>query len=211
MKVSPAAIGIRANASYGALTVFVVYNSEGASVFAVAPSVTITKAILNTNGNGNLNFGSNKSINNEEVSGASTPDAPNSIVGPIVGAIVGMIVLLGIIAYIAYLKKNNRVIAAKKKKNEMYQACLPAVQSDVMFSSTPLDNPNYSVGVQERTAYDSVDNFLPGLQNPLYAWYRPDLSRAETEEFLSHRDIPEGTFLIRDSSATHGMFFPSLP
>ena len=123
LKVSPAAIGIRANASYGALTVFVVYNSEGASVFAVAPSVTITKAILNTNGNGNLNFGSNKSINNEEVSGASTPDAPNSIVGPIVGAIVGMIVLLGIIAYIAYLKKNNRVIAAKKKKNEMYQAC----------------------------------------------------------------------------------------
>jgi len=36
----------------------------------------------------------------------------------------------------------------------------------------------------------------------MYAWYRPDLSREETEEFLV--DQVEGAFVIRDSTATPG-------
>lgn len=41
-----------------------------------------------------------------------------------------------------------------------------------------------------------------GLENPIYAWYQPGMSRQQTEEYLLSQQ--EGAFVIRDSAFTPG-------
>jgi hypothetical protein len=44
--------------------------------------------------------------------------------------------------------------------------------------------------------------FHPGVSNPMYAWYSPDMTRQEATEELVHAG--PGAFVVRDSKATPG-------
>jgi hypothetical protein len=64
---------------------------------------------------------------------------------------------------------------------------------------------------RERQLYDQVHNaafagkeqpFTPGVGNPLYDWYHPQMSRADCSKYLEGQG--EGAFVVRDSQATPG-------
>jgi hypothetical protein len=44
--------------------------------------------------------------------------------------------------------------------------------------------------------------FIPGTSNPLYDWYRPEMSRQDCTTYLE--GLGEGAFVVRDSQATPG-------
>ena len=69
----------------------------------------------------------------------------------------------------------------------------------MLFRSSSLDNPTY---LETPGLGPSSLGFEAGVQNPMYAWYRPDMNRTESEEFLA--DQVDGAFVIRDSAATPG-------
>jgi type II secretory pathway pseudopilin PulG len=51
-------------------------------------------------------------------------------------------------------------------------------------------------------AQQTHDEFQPGVSNPLYDWYRPDMNRNDADVYLAGQG--EGAFVVRDSSATPG-------
>jgi len=108
-----------------------------------------------------------------------------SIAGLVVGAVIGAVIIALLVA----------IVVIRRRK----EALKTAIANEPVYNTVgnpSLDNPNY-LGIG-----GAIDGFESGLQNPMYAWYRPDLSREETEEFLV--DQVEGAFVIRDSTATPG-------
>lgn len=110
-----------------------------------------------------------------------------ALAGTVVGVVVGLIVLALLIALVV-VRRRKRALDLKIANEPFYSQ---------VNSASALNNPTYldQVGVSDL-------GFAPGLQNPMYAWYRPDLSRQETEEFLAEQ--VDGAFVIRDSAATPG-------
>lgn len=111
-----------------------------------------------------------------------------SLAGVVVGAVVGLIVLALLIALVVIRRRKHALDT--KIANEPFYSQVAAANG--------LNNPTYLDQVMASSAL----GFEPGIQNPMYAWYRPDLSRQETEEFLA--DQVDGAFVIRDSAATPG-------
>jgi len=48
----------------------------------------------------------------------------------------------------------------------------------------------------------TVGGFEAGVANPMYDWYRPDMSRQDSTDHLD--PLAEGAFVVRDSAATPG-------
>jgi len=125
---------------------------------------------------------------------SKNPDSPaTSIVGPVVGTIAGLVVVMIVIALVVVRNKKARLATI--------------IAEEPMYAANALSNPTYFSDKIDDT-YDvaptrvDADNFLPGMQNPLYSWYRPDMNRSETEDYLV--DQAEGSFVIRDSASTPG-------
>ena len=67
-----------------------------------------------------------------------------------------------------------------------------------VFNNGFLPEATYDLPTHTNTAND----IQPGMSNPMYAWYQPNMSRQECEEYLATQS--EGAFVIRDSSFTPG-------
>jgi hypothetical protein len=111
-----------------------------------------------------------------------------ALAGAVVGAVVGLIVLALLIALVV-IRRRKRALDTKIANEPFYNQ---------VHGSSSLSNPTYL----DQVIMSSELGFEPGIQNPIYAWYRPDLSRQETEEFLAEQ--VDGAFVIRDSAATPG-------
>jgi len=133
-----------------------------------------------------LIFGPGIGINDASKAGSSV--AGSTLAGIVVGVVVGLVVLTLLLAAVI-LRRRKRALDTKIANEPFY--------SQVGGLSSSLDNPTY---LQQVAVSDL--GFEPGIQNPMYAWYRPDLSRQECEEFLA--DQVDGAFVIRDSAATPG-------
>jgi hypothetical protein len=112
-------------------------------------------------------------------SSGSSGSSSSASVFVVVGVVVGVVVLGLMVAFIVIRRRRR---AAK------------IVMANEPFYDT-VGNTSTSNMVPAGAMEDGVDN-------PMYGWYRPDLSRQEAEEFLV--DQVEGAFVIRDSSATPG-------
>jgi hypothetical protein len=100
--------------------------------------------------------------------------------GLVAGIIVGVVAIIAIALVIMLIVRRNRQLP----KSDIYSS------GPATFSS----NPTYSsVG---------ASTFSPGVANPLYSWYNPDMSRQEASNFLM--GATPGSFVVRDSKATPG-------
>jgi len=65
-------------------------------------------------------------------------------------------------------------------------------------------NPTFvSPGAEESYYAETTGaSFAPGVTNPIYDWYQPDMNRNECNDFLLVQG--EGAFVVRDSKATPG-------
>jgi hypothetical protein len=59
------------------------------------------------------------------------------------------------------------------------------------------DNPTFAAADHKTYA-----SFVPGVANPLYGWYKPDMTRQEASSELANAAY--GSFYVRDSKATPG-------
>ena len=119
--------------------------------------------------------------------GASSADSSGSSAntGMIAGVVVGIAVLVAALAFLGL------VIYRRRQKPLM-------LESSQYSTVNSLDNPSYGLmpGSPASKGGDS------SLNNPLYKWYMPDMTRADAEDFLL--DQEEGSFVVRDSTATPG-------
>lgn len=122
----------------------------------------------------------------------STSSDSSASTGLIVGAVVGGVCLIALIAV--------AVILVQRRRSD------PALLFHQDGSKTYMNNPTYRspqepVYAETDPQYQTVA-FVPGVSNPLYEWYQPDMTRAECTERLT--EATPGTFFVRDSKATPG-------
>jgi len=150
---------------------------------------------------------------------STTPSSSGSMVGIAVGVVCGCIALvLIIVAVVVRQRKRTLVLATRDPYdaigaggagvdtlgNPTYFALHPG---DQMYESTATGgnatgNPMYFSQSADTYAAAGEGDFAPGVANPMYAWYRPDMGRQDVEEYLI--DQVDGAFVIRDSTATPG-------
>jgi len=121
--------------------------------------------------------------NNDQTGAESKGDdkaSSASLAGIIVGVLVA-IVLIALVIAIVYKRSQDK----RAPESPLYEAV-----SDKHF-----DNPTF-VPAADGAA------FVPGLSNPLYQWYSPDLNRNDATQQLAEQ--PDGAFVVRDSKATPG-------
>jgi hypothetical protein len=131
---------------------------------------------------------------------ASTAGASSGSTGLIVGLVVGILFLLGVVV-VAFL------LVMRRRKTQpspmMGAASTFGSPADLDFASNPMYN---CPPVKEDPTYSDVEPqgmaFTPGVANPLYSWYTPEMTRQECDEYLMRQG--EGAFVVRDSPATPG-------
>lgn len=130
-------------------------------------------------------------------SGSTGADANDSSAS--VGLIVGVFLVLLCFAL---------VIGAVYLRRQKEQGLL--FDSDVERSRAPtFANPTYAStddyrASQASTTYEELSTFTPGVNNPMYDWYQPAMTRKDATEYLSAQG--EGAFIVRDSDANPGWF-----
>jgi len=125
---------------------------------------------------------------------ASTADSSASSAAYVaVGVVIGVAVL-ALLVVVAIVRRRKQALKTSIA-NEPFHNTVGGSGA----ATGSLDNPMYLQGCGVAGIPGDFDN---GVQNPMYAWYRPDMSRQESEEFLL--DQVEGAFVIRDSTATPG-------
>jgi len=140
--------------------------------------------IVSAPGGGDGGFGSLQST-------SSSGTDSGTIAGAVVDGFVAVAVLIIVIALIIVRSRKNRL--TRMIQNEPFYQQVGA---------NTLDNPTYHQWMQSQQQGSAYSDFEPGVANPMYGWYRPDMSRQEVEEMLAMQQ--DGSFLIRDSTATPG-------
>jgi len=113
--------------------------------------------------------------------------------GAIAGIIIGVGVGVLLIALVALI-----VVRRRKQKNTKGISDIDAEAQVAVFNNGFMKEDTYDTPM-----HPAVDtDFEPGVDNPMYAWYQPQMSRQECEEYLMSQG--EGAFVIRDSSFTPG-------
>lgn len=109
----------------------------------------------------------------------SNSQASTGMIGIIVGCVAGL--LLVVLVVLVVLRRRQRRVTMDAKSTFQHNEAF--------------DNPTF-VDAQQTVA------FVPGVSNPLYEWYAPDLTRQDAAGELTDR--PDGAFVVRDSKATPG-------
>eukprot|EP00045_Choanoeca_perplexa_P016632 m.226567 g.226567 ORF g.226567 m.226567 type:complete len:1779 (+) comp17312_c0_seq1:269-5605(+) len=125
---------------------------------------------------------SGKSTDGKSTDGAASKASSNNA-GATAGIIVGVLVAIVLIAVVAF-------IVVRRRRNDGASR-LPT--SDTFKADQVFDNPTFTAPGQD---------FVVGVNNPMYEWYAPDLSRADATNELAH--CAPGAFVVRDSQATPG-------
>lgn len=121
-------------------------------------------------------------------SGDDKGAAAGATAGIAVGILCALLVVLIVVAVVVRCRRDQRVEKDALAWSHAEQGVF--------------DNPTFVAPGQDEPMYASTDDFAAGVANPMYSWYRPDLSRQDaTDELL---DCGEGAFVIRDSQATPG-------
>ncbi|EDQ86473.1 uncharacterized protein MONBRDRAFT_38365 [Monosiga brevicollis MX1] len=121
-------------------------------------------------------------------SGAQSTAASNKMgSGAVAGIVIGLLVLLVLIAFLVLVvlrkrQNDNVFVDSEKGKGSHY------------------DNPSF--GTTYATPGSLPVGFVPGVSNPLYEWYQPEMTRQDCSSELA--TAAPGTFLVRDSKATPG-------
>ena len=127
------------------------------------------------------------------VQGSNGDDKTGGLVGgAIAGAIVGTIIFIALVVLVVVLvlrQRNNNA------NTLFYKADDASVYTANPTYRPPTDAPAYA-------AVSRNPHFVPGVSNPMYEWYRPDMTRQECTETLMSAD--DGSFVVRDSKATPG-------
>jgi hypothetical protein len=97
--------------------------------------------------------------------------------GIIVGVLVGVLLVL-LVLFVLY----------KRHRSDSK----PVATNEFMIEEG-FDNPTF-IGADQ--------DFVAGVNNPLYEWYQPDLTRNDASDQLM--DLDAGSFVVRDSKATPG-------
>jgi len=123
------------------------------------------------------------------VLGSSNAIGAGSIVGIVIGVVAGLVIVLFVVLIVLRRRKD----AARKPLTDVDAEGQAEVFNNGFIKEVTYDTPNHAA---------PENDFEPGVNNPMYAWYQPQMSRQECEEYLSTRG--EGAFVIRDSSFTPG-------
>jgi len=193
-----------------------VYGTVTLNVSTLHPRAVWTVGTMLVSMNQLANLGTTATPNLFEASSSSTVSS-SLLAG--VGAVIAVLALVIVLAVIIVRRRKQKLQI--QSANEPFYA---AVGSGSTAGGLPLNNPTYSWTTPG--AMMPIDNLLyqqwmatnptssqyidaaafgglePGVANPMYGWYRPDLGRSEVEEMLV--DQPDGAFIIRDSAATPG-------
>jgi hypothetical protein len=119
--------------------------------------------------------------------GPNGPDASKSSSSSMSGGIVAVIVV-GVLFFIILVALVLLVFIKNKRKMD---------QSVLHLTSGGEHAVNAGFVPKQTTG-----GFEPGVANPMYDWYRPDMSRQESSDHLD--PLAEGAFVVRDSAATPG-------
>jgi hypothetical protein len=122
--------------------------------------------------------------------GSGTGASKSSNTGLVAGVVVAVLclVLLACILAFVYLRKNNEDNRFK---------------SDPEYGQARFDNPTFQApGATYASVGEMSAAFVPGVSNPLYEWYQPEMTRQECTDHLMVAE--PGTFVVRDSKATPG-------
>jgi hypothetical protein len=108
--------------------------------------------------------------------------------GVVAGVAVGIVLLLILVILVLVLvrKHNSRIYFDK--------------DSDVAIYSSHAINPTFIAPVKE--AYVHIPVLEQGINNPMYSWYQPTMTRKDCTHYLMTQG--EGAFVVRDSAATPG-------
>lgn len=126
----------------------------------------------------------------KQKSGTDSRASPSVIGGAIAGAI--LLIALVIVAVI---------LVGRRRENSRLDSIYAEGGSNLSYLSNPFYKDPEPVYAQ---ADSSSTAFIPGMANPMYEWYKPDMSRQECSQSLMV--APVGSFIVRDSQATPGWF-----
>lgn len=127
-----------------------------------------------------LNSRANNALEeNNKTSGSSKDNT-----GVIIAVVVVLLLLIIVIVALVVIRNKQQ-----QRRNEMTER----YKEEGVVSSTTIGNQAFSGEAQP---------FTPGVSNPLYDWYRPDMSRQDCTTYLEGQG--EGAFIVRDSQATPG-------
>jgi len=107
----------------------------------------------------------------------------SSSVGLIVGIVMALLLLLLIAGIIYFRHQKNK--ADLDNLFDGKGAGIYDQNENAMYSEEPL--------------YETDTEWQPGVSNPMYAWYRPNMSRKECSEALT--GLGDGAFIVRDSES----------
>jgi len=116
----------------------------------------------------------------DESTGAGT----NNTVGTAVGVVMGLILLILLVIAVVFYRRQQ----SNKRKNLFADNKGPSYES----------NPAYEEGLYSESSTD----FRVGVENPVYSWYQPKMTRKECSDYLG--PLGEGAFVVRDSEANPG-------
>jgi len=128
--------------------------------------------------------------NNGNSNASSATLGGGAVAGIIIGCIVGILLILIVLLVLARRRGQK---AGHKQLTDVDAEAQAAVFNNGFIKEDTYDVPTH-VAVET--------DFEPGVANPMYAWYQPNMSRQECEEYLATQG--EGAFVIRDSSFTPG-------
>lgn len=108
--------------------------------------------------------------------------------GAIAAIVVGVIflIILVVLLVLLYFRNNQRAQNQLDLNISVQHAAI---------------NENF-IGAKPPVGFGADGSFQPGLSNPMYDWYHPEMSRQESSDFLD--GLAEGAFVVRDSAATPG-------
>jgi len=107
-------------------------------------------------------------------------------VGVAVGAVMGILLLILLVFAVIFFRRQRANAARDLFKTGPEYNANPAYASEGLYDE--------SMG--------AGNEFIAGVDNPLYSWYHPTMTRKESTEYLSN--LGEGAFVVRDSDANPG-------
>lgn len=124
----------------------------------------------------------------------------DSSAGSTIGLAVGLVLLLLLVLLILialYLRKQHKDDIDFDKYESRDR--LPTYNNPTYQSAQDINGgKNYDM-IEEGTY---TKQFVPGVENPMYDWYQPKMTRKECSDYLSSQG--EGAFVVRDSEANEG-------
>lgn len=123
---------------------------------------------------------------------ANNKMSESSLIGIVIGSVALFTILVAI--SIVYFKKS------KQNKNDYDKENMISVDNPTFIH--PYAIVNQPTDSFSNPIYFGKEKLVPGMTNPLYSWYNPELTRADSEAYLQDKEV--GTFLVHDSKATPG-------